>query len=97
MAINREDVKYIARLARLKLKEQEIDYFAGQLSNIIDYISQLNEIDTQGVEPTSHALSVQNVFRNDVVKPSLKIEDVLKNAPSKEESFFKVPRIIEQI
>lgn len=97
MSIKKEDVKYIARLARLELKEKEIDYFAGQLSSIIDYIGQLKEVDTSGAEPTSHVLSVQNVFRKDIVKPSLKKEDVLKNAPSKEDGLFKVPRIIEEI
>lgn len=94
MPIKKEDVKYIARLARLKLKDKEINYFAGQLGNIIDYIDQLKEVDTSSVEPTSHVLSIQNVFRKDVIKPSLKKDNVLKNAPSKEEGLFKVPRII---
>ena len=96
MGIKKEDVKYVARLARLKLKGKEIDYLESQLGNIIDYIGQLKEVDTSNVEPTSHALSIQNVFRKDIVKSSLKKEDVLKNAPSKEEGLFKVPRIIEE-
>ena len=96
MSIKKEDVKHIARLARLKLKDKEIDYFASQLANIIDYIDQLKEVDTSDVEPTSHVLFVQNVFRKDIVSPSLKRDDVLKNAPSKEKELFKVPRIIEE-
>lgn len=96
MSIKKEDVKHIARLARLKLKDKEIDYFASQLANIIDYIDQLKEVDTSDVEPTSHVLFIQNVFRKDIVGPSLKRDDVLKNAPSKEKELFKVPRIIKE-
>lgn len=95
MPITKNDVKYIANLARLKLSEKEIEYFTGQLSSIIGYVDQLKELDTANIEPTTHAMPMQNVFREDVVKPSLKAEDVLKNAPAKEGSLFKVPRIIE--
>ncbi len=97
MAIKKEDVKHIAMLARLKFKDEEIKYFAGQLSCIIEYIDQLKEVKTSGVEPMSHVLSVQNVFRRDLVKPSLDKEAALKNAPAKEEGLFKVPRIIEEL
>ena len=97
MAIKKEDVKYIARLARLKLDDKELDYFAGQLGRIVDYIGQLKEIDTSKVEPTSHVLSIQNVFREDKIKPSLKKGAVLANAPATEEGLFKVPRIIEEL
>jgi len=97
MAIRKNDVRHIAKLARLKLKDGEIDYFSSQLSNIIDYIDQLKGVDTSNIEPTSHAISIQNVFRKDIVKPSLKTKDVLKNAPSKEGDLFKVPRIIEDV
>lgn len=96
MPITENDVKYIADLARLKLTGKEIDYFAGQLSAIISYIDQLKEVNTANVEPTTHAMSMQNVFREDVVRPSLRAEDVMRNAPSKEGSLFKVPRIIEE-
>ena len=97
MSIKKDDVKHIARLARLKLEDKEIEYFRGQLDRIIGYIDQLKEVDTSNVEPTSHALSIQNVFREDRVKPSLKREAVLKNAPVTEEGLFKVPRIIEEL
>ena len=96
MPIKKDDVRYVARLARLKLKEKEIDYFASQLSNIISYIDQLKEVDIAGVEPTSHVLHIQNVFRKDEVKSSLKAEDTLRNAPAKEGDLFKVPQIKEE-
>lgn len=96
MSINKDDVKYIAGLARLKLTEKEIDYFTGQLRGIIGYIDQLKELDTSDIEPTTHPMPMQNVFRPDIVKPPLKLDDVLKNAPAKENGLFKVPRIIEE-
>ncbi|MDP3789670.1 MAG: Asp-tRNA(Asn)/Glu-tRNA(Gln) amidotransferase subunit GatC [Candidatus Omnitrophota bacterium] len=96
MPITKSDVKYIANLARLKLTEKETEYFTGQLSNIIGYVDQLKELDTANIEPTTHAMPIQNVFREDTVKPSLKVEDALNNAPAKENSLFKVPRIIEE-
>ena len=97
MPIKRDEVRHVAQLARLKLSDKEIDYFAGQLARIIGYIDQLKEVDTSGVEPTDHILSIQNVFRKDNVKPSLKKEAVLKNAPASEAGLFKVPRIIEEL
>lgn len=96
MPITKDDVKYIANLARLKLTDKETEYFTGQLSNIINYVDQLKELDTSNIEPTTHAMPMQNVFREDVVKQSLKTEDVLKNAPATENALFKVPRIIEE-
>ena len=97
MAITKNDVKHIATLARLKLGDKELDYFAEQLRGILDYIGQLKEVDTKDTEPTSHALPIQNVFREDKIKPSLKQNDVLKGAPAEEGGFFKVPRIIEEL
>ncbi len=96
MSIAKDDVKYIANLARLKLTEKETEYFTGQLSGIIDYIGQLKELDTANVEPTTHPIPMRNVFRPDTVKPSLKAEEALRNAPAKEDNLFKVPRIIEE-
>ena len=96
MPISKDDVKYIASLARLELTEKETEYFTGQLSAIINYVDQLKKLDTSNVEPTTHAMPLQNVFREDVVKTSLKKEDVLRNAPAKEKVLFKVPRIIEE-
>ncbi len=97
MSITKDDVKYIANLARLKLTERETEYFTGQLSSIIDYVDQLKKLNTSNIEPTTHAMPLQNVFREDIVKPSLKKDAALRNAPAKESNMFKVPRIIEEL
>ena len=89
------DVAYVANLARLALTDQEAKRLGKQLNDILDYINKLNEVDTKNVEPTSHVLPLENVEREDIVRPSLPIGEVLKNAPSKEGNFFKVPKIIE--
>ena len=94
--IDSKTVKHVAHLARLELDDKELVQYSGQLAAILSYISKLNEIDTKGVHPTSHALpTLKNVFRRDSLKPSLQTDDVLKNAPSKDGDFFKVPQIIE--
>ncbi|MBN1871966.1 MAG: Asp-tRNA(Asn)/Glu-tRNA(Gln) amidotransferase subunit GatC [Candidatus Omnitrophica bacterium] len=95
MPIKKDDVRYIAKLSRLKLKNEEIEYFADQLGAILDYIDLLKEVDVKGVEPTSHVLSLKNVYRKDVPAASLKTQSVLGNAPSREDNYFKVTRIIE--
>ena len=94
--IDEKTVKHVALLSRLSLDEKELQTYSKQLASILSYISKLNEIDTKGVHPTSHALpTLKNVFRRDSLKPSLQTDDVLKNAPSKDGDFFKVPQIIE--
>ncbi|MFA6078776.1 MAG: Asp-tRNA(Asn)/Glu-tRNA(Gln) amidotransferase subunit GatC [Candidatus Omnitrophota bacterium] len=95
-AIDKQTVKHVALLSRLSLDDKELDLYSKQLELILSYIGKLNEIDTKDVQPTSHALStLKNVFRKDVLKASLDVEEVLKNAPSREEDFFVVPQIIE--
>jgi aspartyl-tRNA(Asn)/glutamyl-tRNA(Gln) amidotransferase subunit C len=89
------DIEKVARLARLELSEEEKVTFGSQLEQILTYMEQLNRLDTSGVEPTSHAIPVYNVFREDEVKPSLPQEEVLAIAPDEEDGHFKVPRIIE--
>ena len=89
------DIEKVARLARLELSEEEKSTFGSQLEQILSYMEQLNRLDTSGVEPTSHAIPVYNVFREDEVKPSLPQEEVLAIAPDEEDGHFKVPRIIE--
>lgn len=89
------DVAYVAKLARLALSDEEIKRLGRQLNDILGYISKLNKVDTEHVEPTSHVLPLQNVERADEVKSSLPIDETLKNAPSKEGNFFKVPKVIE--
>ena len=94
--IDSKTVKHVAHLARLELNDKELQQYSSQLASILSYISKLNEIDTTNVIPTSHALStLKNVFRKDVLKKSLETDDALKNAPSNEGDFFKVPQIIE--
>jgi len=89
------DIEKVARLARLDLSEEEKVTFGSQLEQILTYMEQLNTLDTSGVEPTSHAIPVYNVFREDEVRPSLPQEEVLAIAPDEEDGHFKVPRIIE--
>ena len=89
------DIEKVARLARLDLSDEEKVTFGSQLEQILTYMEQLNRLDTSGVEPTSHAIPVYNVFREDEVKPSFPQEEVLAIAPDEGDGHFKVPRIIE--
>ncbi|AFM40244.1 glutamyl-tRNA(Gln) and/or aspartyl-tRNA(Asn) amidotransferase, C subunit [Desulfosporosinus acidiphilus SJ4] len=93
MAISREDVIYVAGLARLELNEQEIQEYTVQLNSILDYAAMLERLDTEDVVPTAHAVPLHNVLREDEVKGSIKHEKALRNAPDAEEGFFRVPRI----
>ncbi|MFC1590616.1 Asp-tRNA(Asn)/Glu-tRNA(Gln) amidotransferase subunit GatC [Candidatus Omnitrophota bacterium] len=96
MTINRDTVKKVALLSRLKLSDKELEIYSRQLETIIKYIDKLNGLNTDGVPPTSHTLSnLKNVFRKDELRQSLKVEDALKNAPSREGGFFKIPKVIE--
>lgn len=95
-SIDPSTVKHVAHLARLSLNDTEIEQYSSQLASILQYISKLNEIDTENVLPTSHAVaSLKNVYRKDILKGSLSVEDALKNAPEREDDLFKVPQIIE--
>jgi len=94
MKITKEEVIHVAQLARLDMDEESIDAFAGQIGKILDYVDTLNRADTDGVEPTSHAISLTNAFREDVETPSLDPDDALANAPEKEDGSFVVPRVI---
>jgi aspartyl-tRNA(Asn)/glutamyl-tRNA(Gln) amidotransferase subunit C len=89
------EIGHISLLARLELSKEEMDLFSRQLGSIIEYIKKLNELDTSGVEPTAHVLPLHNVFREDVVQPSLPREMALQNAPERNEQFYRVPKIIE--
>ena len=93
--IDEKQVQHVAQLARLKLSEQELKCFSGQLSKILDYINQLNEVDTSSVEPMSHPLDLKNVLREDEVKPSLSRDETLDNAPQRRGGFFLVPPVLE--
>ncbi|KOO41218.1 Asp-tRNA(Asn)/Glu-tRNA(Gln) amidotransferase subunit GatC [Priestia koreensis] len=93
--ISTDEVKHVAHLARLAITEEEAKMFAGQLDAIISYAEQLNELDTTGVEPTSHVLTMKNVMREDEPKKGLPIEDVVKNAPDHKDGYVRVPTILE--
>ena len=95
MGISKEEVLHVAHLARLEFSEEEIDLFTDQLADILDYVAKLNELDTSQVEPTYHALSLSNVFREDQVRESIPTEEALKNAPERENGFFVVPKVIK--
>ncbi len=95
MKITKKDVEHVAKLARLKLTEEEKEKFGKQLSRILEYVEKLNELDTDKAEPTSHVVPLKNVMREDKIKPSLPVEEVLANAPVREGKYFKVPKIIE--
>jgi aspartyl-tRNA(Asn)/glutamyl-tRNA(Gln) amidotransferase subunit C len=92
--ISIDQVKHVANLARLAITEEEAEKFAKQLDAIITFAEQLNELDTENVEPTSHVLDIKNVLREDIPKKGLPREDVLKNAPEEKEGQFKVPSIL---
>jgi aspartyl-tRNA(Asn)/glutamyl-tRNA(Gln) amidotransferase subunit C len=92
--IDREQVKKVAVLSRLALDEEKLARFAGQLESILGYVDRIGQVDVSGVEPMAHALPVHNVFRQDVVEPSLPLEKVLENAPETDGPFFKVPKVL---
>lgn len=97
MRFTREEVRKVAVLSRLEFTDGEADAFADQLSRILDYVEKLSALDTEGVEPTSHALALRNVMRKDAVAPSLAPEQVLANAAESEAQCFKVPPIIQEM
>jgi len=92
--ITAKEVRHVAKLARLDLPEERIGRFTMQLESILDYVAQIREVDMAGVEPMAHAVPMHNVFRDDVVEPSLPLEKVLQNAPETDGPFFKVPKVI---
>jgi len=93
--ISREDVEHVARLARLALSEAEAERMREQLSGILTYIDKLRALDTAGLEPTSHAVPLVNVMRDDETWTCLPQDVALANAPERSDAFFRVPRIIE--
>lgn len=96
MSVTRKDVEYIAQLARLRFKDEELENFTHQLNEILNYVEKLNELDTTNVEPLNHPIENTNVFRNDELRPSVQTEAALKNAPDRTDEFFKVPKVINQ-
>jgi len=94
MKITRREVEHVARLARLELSEEELGTFERQLSEVLTYFEKLNEPDTGGVAPMSHAVELVNVFREDERGVSLGVDEALGNAPVREEGFFRVPKVL---
>ncbi len=95
MKISSKEIEHIAMLARLELTAEEKEMFGSQLSNILDYMEKLNELNTIDIEPTSHVLSLVNVMREDIPVDSIPREESLMNAPSRTDKFYRVPKIIE--
>ena len=95
MAVTLDEVRNVARLARLSFSPEEEGRMVVELNRILDYVEKLNELDTEGVPPTSHVLPISNVFREDVLVPSLPRDELLANAPSKWRGYFRVPKVIE--
>lgn len=89
------DVRYVANLARIALSDDEVGTFQQQLEQIVAYVDKLGELDVKGIEPTSHAHPVMNVFREDKVRDGLDRDSVLANAPEEIQNQFKVPKIVE--
>lgn len=95
MSLAAEEVRWVAHLARLRLTDAEVDAMARQLSAILDYIQQLQPVNTDGVEPLAHPLDLANVFREDEPAPSFSLEQALANAPDRRDPFFGVPAVFE--
>lgn len=96
MKVTEKEVSNVAMLSRLSFSQDEMAEYAEKFSAIIDYMDILQKADTEDVPPTAHALPMQNVFREDVVRPSIDRELALLNAPEKEDGYFKVPRVLEE-
>ena len=94
MPLSEKDVQYVAKLSRLEITDQETAKYTQQLANILEYVEQLNKLDTSKVEPMTHVLDLKNVFREDELKPSLTQGEVLSNGPELQSGHFKVPRIM---
>lgn len=95
MAFAADQIRYVATLARLRLTDEEVIRFAAQLEHILGYVDTLKQLKTDDVPPTSHAVPMANVFRQDEPAPSLPTEAALANAPQREGPFFKVPRVLD--
>ena len=94
MALSPDDVAALARLARIELTDEELTHLAPQLDVILESVASVSDVAADDIPPTSHALPLTNVFREDVVRSSLPVEDVLAGAPAAEQDRFRVPRIL---
>lgn len=96
MALSREQVEHVAHLARLNLTEEETRLYTEQLNDILKFAEQLGELDTDDVEPTSHVLPMANVMREDKERPSLPLEEALRNVPDARDGLIQVPAVFEE-
>ncbi len=95
MSVSLEEVRNIATLARLHFSDQQLEAYRENLNEILKYVEKLKELDTENVEPTFYVQDSKNSMREDTVRPSLPVEDVMKNAPSHAQGFFRVPKVIQ--
>lgn len=95
MRLTPEEVEHVALLARLRLSDEERERFTRQLNSVLQHFEQLQQLDTSGVLPMSHAVAVSNTFREDEPTPSLTPDEALQNAPDRNRDCFRVPRVIE--
>jgi len=93
MSLSADEVRTVADLARLDLPEADVDATAKHLNAIVDYINQLHQVNTDGIEPLAHALDLHDVFRDDVPSPSLSEDEALANAPARKDNFYRVPAV----
>ena len=91
--ITEQDVRHVAKLSRLKLSEEEVRLFTGQLGRVLDYVAKLQELDVTGVEPMAHPTDLANKLRDDTPGQPMSVESALANAPEKDAPFFKVPKV----
>ena len=94
MSLTREEVEKVSLLARLQLAPEELSAMAVQLGRIVEYVEQLQELDTRDVEPLAHALDFENVFADDTLRPSLEREQALANAPKRDQECYRVPAVL---
>ena len=95
MKVSKEDLKNVAVLSRLEVADDETDKYLNQLDEFLNYVENLKAVDTENVNPTTYALPIENVFREDEVRESIPREAALQNAPLKEDGYFKVPKVLE--
>ncbi len=96
MALTREEVLHMAALCRIALSDEEVEFLRGQLSDILEHVRALQEVDTEGVLPTSHSAGLTTVMRDDQVSDGLNSEDTLSNAPLREREYFRVNAVLEE-
>ncbi len=94
MRITKEEIAHVAKLARLQMDEESVELFTKQVGDILAYIEKLNRLNTEGIPPASHAISITNAFREDEMRPSISAEAALSNAPQTEDDMFVVPKVL---